>query len=440
MTNELAPWVPTAKDPFDLRRAGHLLRRAGYSGSLALRRELVRLGLPGALRRVFGEDDAGPDLGQTFFEDARALSSIERVREFRVWLALLGKRPLQQRMTAFWHGHFATSNKKITDPAAMLRQFATFDQLGLGPFDALAQAMARDPALLRFLDNDTNGKDHPNENFAREWFELFTLGRGNYSERDIREAARAFTGFFVSRGEFVFVSREHDAGDKELLGQRGAFDGGDVARIAVEHPASARFLATRWLRWLVHPEPKEEWIQALADCYRQNGRDVGKTLRVLLQSQLFFGEAAYRSKIKSPAELLIGTVRSLDARIPPKLLAQAMAEQGEAWGEPPTVEGWHGERAWLSPATWLLRSNAIAEWFAGKAGPLPIVDSAFARAKTPKERAQVALQLLLDGVVSETSRERLVAFATQQSGLTLPNLANLALLHAAANLPEYQLL
>ena len=164
-------------------------------------------------------------------------------------------------------------------------------------------------------------------------------------------------------------------------------------------PASARFLAAKWLRWLVHPEPQEEWIAQLAACYLEQGRDVGKTLRVLLQSQLFFGAQAYRSKIKSPAELLIGTVRSLDARIPPKLLAQAMVEQGEAWCEPPTVEGWHGERAWLSPATWLLRSNAIAEWFAGKAGPAPQVDGAFARAKLPAERVQVAVLLLLDGVV-----------------------------------------
>ena len=435
--NVLDPWVPSAKDPFDLRRAGHLLRRAGYSGSLALRRELVRNGLAAALRRVFGEDDTAPDLGQSFFEDARALGAIERVREFRVWLALSGSRPLQQRTTAFWHAHFATSNKKIADPATMLRQFATFDRLGLGTFDALAQAMARDPALLRFLDNDTNGKDHPNENFAREWFELFTLGRGNYSERDIREAARAFTGFFVSRGEFALVSREHDKGEKEILGQRGALDGGDVAQLAVEHAASARFLAAKWLRWFVHPEPEAPWIDALAQCYADNGRHIGKTLRVLLQSQLFFGEQAYRSKIKSPAELLIGTVRSLDARIPPKLLAQAMVEQGEAWGEPPTVEGWHGERAWLSPATWLLRSNAIAEWFAGKAGSAPQVDSAFARAKTPGDRAQTAILLLLDGAVSVDSRARLVAFASAQPAEPT---ANLALLHAAANLPEYQLL
>lgn len=439
MTSVLLPWQPTSADRFDLRKAGHLLRRAGYGGSLSERRDLVRGGVEAAVAKVFSDGATATDQGEQWLDAAFAFAEIARVREFRIWLALSGRRPLQQRMSAFWHGHFATSNKKVQDPRAMLRQFATFDRLGLAAFLELAQAMVRDPALLRWLDNDSNGKDHPNENFAREWFELFTLGEGNYQEPDVREAAAAFTGYHVANGEFVMVGREHDRREKTILGQRGAFTGDDVVRISIAEPCSARFLATKWLRFFVHPEPEAAWIEELQQCYVQGGRNIGTTVRTLLCSQLFFSPQAYRSKVKSPAELLLGAVRACGASVAPKLLGAELVNLGEAWGEPPTVEGFHGERAWLSPATWLLRSNTLGQLFLGQLGAFsPSPADLLARTEKPAARVQQAIDLLLDGEASPQSRARLLLFANNPLVRGPDGAA--ALLHATANLPEFHLL
>jgi uncharacterized protein (DUF1800 family) len=439
VTDWLAPYEPTAADPFDLAKAGHLLRRAGYGGPLALRQDLVRRGVDAAVAHVCGDGVAGADPAERWLEPLLAFDDVVRLRETRVWIALQGSRPLRDRATTFWHHHFATSNRKLQDPRALARQFATFDRLGLGAFDDLCAAMVRDPALLRWLDNDVNLRGRPNENFAREWLELFTLGRGNYTEDDVRAAARACTGHTVVRGEFAFVGGEHDHGEVDFLGARGRVDGDELARRTAAHAASARLLAAKWLRWFVHQEPEPAWVDQLAACYRQRARDVGATLRVLLRSRLFFSPVARRGIVKSPSEFVLGTVRACGARAAPKQLAHAIAAMGEAWGEPATVEGWRGGRAWLTPATWLLRSNFAAELFAGRLGPFaPGADALLAPAKSRADRAQLALDLLLDGDCSPASRERLLAFAASPAA-DGPGAAG-ALLHAVTALPEYQLL
>jgi uncharacterized protein (DUF1800 family) len=442
VTDWLAPYEPTAADPFDLAKAGHLLRRAGYGGALAERQDLVRRGVDAAVAQVCSDGDGAAgatDPAERWLGPLLALDDVARLRETRVWIALQGSQPLRDRVATFWHHHFATSNRKLQDPRALARQFATFDRLGLGAFDELCAAMVRDPALLRWLDNDVNLRGKPNENFAREWLELFTLGRGNYTEGDVRGAARACTGYTVVRGVLAFVRGEHDQGEVDFLGARGRVDGDELARRTAAHPASARLLACKWLRWFVHQDPEPAWIDALAGCYQQRQRDVGATLRVLLRSRLFFSPAARRSIVKSPSEFVLGTVRACGGRAVPKQLALAIAAMGEAWAEPATVEGWRGGRAWLTPATWLLRSNFAAELFAGRLGAFaPGADALLAPAKAPADRAQLALDLLLDGDCSPASRERLLAFAAS-SAADGPGAAG-ALLHAVTVLPEHQLL
>ncbi|MBL8729434.1 MAG: DUF1800 domain-containing protein [Planctomycetes bacterium] len=438
MSDPLAPFEPSARDPFDLAKVGHLLRRAGFAASLQTRRELVRAGLSAAI------DHVAPPLGRVapadaLLQEAIAFGDIERVRAFRVWLALQSVHPLRERTSCFWHGHFATSNQKVLDPRAMALQMATFDRLGLGTFDELLLAMCRDPALLRWLDNDVNTARQPNENFARELFELFSLGRGNYSEQDVRQAARAFTGWHVRDGVFHFQPHLHDDGDKQLFGADGAFDGGDVVAAVVRRPESAQFLARRWLRFFVHPEPDDADVTALAACYEQSGRDIGTTLVRLLRSRLFFSAAAYRCKVKSPADFVVGTVRLLGASAAPASLAATMASLGETWLEPPSVEGWHGERAWLSPAAWLLRSNFVADLLAGRHGRLrPHPAVWFRGLDRPADRARAAALLLLDGELDEPGRAGLLAVAQAQAGADAATAAA-AILHAAACLPEYQL-
>ncbi len=436
--NLLAPWEPTAGDAFDLPKVGHLLRRAGFAASLPVRRELAAGGVAAAVAHVApGTGAPAPD--EELLQQAIAFGDIGRVRAFRVWLALHAAHPLGQRLAYFWHGHFATSDKKLGDPRAMALQLATFDRLGALRFDELLLAMCRDPALLRWLDNHVNTKAKPNENFARELFELFALGRGNYSETDVREAARCFTGWHVRDGQFHFVAHLHDGGDKELFGHRGPLDGGDVVAAAVARRESAAFLAAKWLRFFVHPEPLAEEIDALAREYERNDRHVGATITTLLKSRLFFSPRAYRAKVKSPADFVVGTVKLLGGRAAPTELAAAMGALGETWLEPPSVEGWHGERAWLSPAAWLLRSNFVADLLAGRAGKLaPRPRTLFERLKQPHDVAKAAALLLLDGDVAAPDLVRLTEVARAHAGDA--DAAAAATLHAAACLPEYQLL
>jgi uncharacterized protein (DUF1800 family) len=437
MTELLAAWVPSRTDPFDLAKAGHLLRRAGFGASLPVRRRLVRGGVQKALAFVMPAD-LPPTPDAATLQDAIAFGDLERVRAFRVWLALHHEHRLAQRMSYFWHGHFATSNQKLADPRAMALQAATFDRLGLRRFDELLLAMCRDPALLRWLDNDVNTKAKPNENFARELFELFTLGRGHYAEADLREAARCFTGWHVRDGVFHFQPRLHDDGEKTLFGERGKFDGADVVARTVGRRDSSLFLAARWLRFFVHPEPAAAEIEALADTYERSGREVGATIRTLLASRLFFSPRALRSKVKSPADFVLGTVSALGARAAPTELAATMATLGESWLEPPSVEGWHGERAWLSPAAWLLRSNFVADLLARRSGKLaPAPRELLGSVRSPKAAASEAAALLLDGVIAPADLAHLTEVAAAHA--TDPDAQAAAVLHAAACLPEYQL-
>ncbi len=432
----LRPWEPTAADPFTLARVGHLLRRAGFGAPLRLRQQLVRDGVEAALAVVAPAGEPSP--ADALLQEVVALGDIDRVRAWRVWLCLQGAHPLRERLSSFWHGHFATSNRKLLDPRAMALQQATLDRLGLGRFDDLLLALCRDAAMLRWLDNDTNVKARPNENFARELFELFALGRGNYTEADIQAAARAFTGWHVRDGQFHFAGWLHDRGDKTLFGQTGPFAGEDVVRITVARPESAEFLARKWLAVFVHPEPLPAEVTALAACYRDHDRDIGATLRVLLRSHLFFSPRAFRSLVKSPADFVLGLVRSLGGRAAPADLGRAMGEMGESWLEPPSVEGWPTGRAWLNTATWLRRSNFAADLLAGRRGKLrPLPHELLAGLRRPEERVDAALDLLLDGVVSDDGRQRLLAFA--RSPAAQGDAGAAALLHATAALPEFQL-
>ena len=432
----LAAFEPTAQDPFDLAKAGHLWRRAGFGGSLAERQAQVEMGVSKAVDQMFAEGP-GEDVDSAF-EDALALADIPRIRAYRFWRMLRGRHRLRERMSFFWHCHFATSNQKVKSTSMMARQMATFDRLGLGTFDELLLAVSRDPAMIRWLDNDTNVKGRPNENYARELFELFALGRGNYTEQDIKEAARAFTGWHLRGESFRFLQGAHDKGDKTVFGKRGRFGGEDIVAMTVRRQASARFIARKLLAFFVHPEPTEEEIAALAALYQQKRRHLGNTLNVLLRSRLFFSNRAYRSRIKSPVDLAVCLVRSLDASVASLPLANAAGRMGQELLEPPTVEGWHEERAWVSSATWLLRGNFAARLFGGGFKLSPSVDELFKNHATPAQRADLGLRLLLDDAIPDSARERILAFA---KGPAVKGAGGVAvLLHAIQCLPEGQML
>lgn len=433
----LAPYLPSTEDPFDLIKAGHLLRRTGFGASLRERKKAVSEGLEATLAEVLAPAEADPFA--EFLEDVLARDEIERVRAWRFLVMLASPHRLRVRMSLFWHQHFATSNAKVGKPGWMARQQETFDRLGLGSFDELLLAAAQEPAMLRWLDAESSHKGRPNENFARELMELFALGRGHYGERDVQEAARAFTGWQVRDGRFREFAPWHDGGTKTVLGVTGPLRGEDVVRHVAGHAASARFLARKLLVEFVHPEPTEPEIAALAERWTREGHHVGRTLGALFASRLFFSPRALRSRVPSPVEFVLTVVRSLGARAAPAALARAAGRLGQVLLEPPTVEGWVEGRAWLTSATWILRRNFVVDLLRNEHGfhLAPRVEALFAKSAAPAARADLALAIVLDGAVDAATRLRIREFAADP--VCQGDGGIVTLLQAVWSLPEAQL-
>lgn len=359
----LAPYKPTRANPWDRAHAAHLLRRSGFSPSESEILQALEQGPAQTVRSMLepgGDSPSHDELDQL----GRALAVRDNIESLRGWWLLRmcrTTRPLAARMSVFWHNHFATSNAKVRSAALMLQQLRTLERDGLGRFEDLLLAVARDPAMIIWLDAELNVKGRPNENFAREVLELFSLGVGNYSEHDIREAARAFTGWQQRAGRFRVNSLAHDDGTKKVFGQTGRFDGADVIRLAVERPACGRFLAGKLLREFLCPEPPLELVDALAAALRENHFDIANTLGVLLASEAMFDARYARARIKSPVELVVGMVRSLELHVPASALASASSQMGQRLFEPPSVKGWNGHREWLNSATMLVRLNTATQ-------------------------------------------------------------------------------
>ncbi len=273
------------------------------------------------------------------------------------WLEdlVLSRAQLREKMALFWHGHFASRNLNIVYQQDMLHAIRTH---ALGNFGELLRAVSKSAAMLAFLNNQQNRKASPNENFAREVMELFTLGRGNYTEADIKEAARAFTGWgFNLKGEFVFRRQQHDAGEKTVLGKSGRFTGDDVLDMLLEQRQTAHFIARKLYRFLVNEEKiPEERVHQLGDQFFDSGYDIGKLLDAIFTSTWFYEPENIGCKIKSPVELWVGIRRTLpltleDAEV--QLLLQRAL--GQVLFHPPNVAGWPGGRAWIDSTALMLR-------------------------------------------------------------------------------------
>ncbi len=342
--------------------AASLLRRTGFCPSEREIREAVEAGFSETLEALFTRRDCRAH--DELDELGAALALREDIAALRGWWLrrmALTKRPLAARLAVFWHNHFATSHVKVRSAPMMLQQLRTIERHAFGLFEEMLIAMSRDPAMIVWLDNVDNVKGRPNENYAREVFELFSLGLGAYSENDIREAARAFTGWSQRNGRYRFVTAEHDFGPKEVLGARGVFDGDDIVRLAIAQPACGRFLATKLLREFVCPDPSETLVEAVAGRLRETKFDMQATLRTLFASEAFFDPELAAARIKSPVEFVMGVTRSLEIDAPANALADATSEMGQRLFEPPSVKGWDGHRRWLNSATMLVRLNGVSQ-------------------------------------------------------------------------------
>jgi hypothetical protein len=355
------------RGPWNERLAAHLLRRAGFGGSPQEIAAASRDGMEATVRRLlhFGPDPLpqAPQ-GDISFPIGVRPDPMQRRQAYLLtalwWLnrCLATPHPLQERMTYFWSNHFtsALGEKGIT-PDMIVGQYALFRRYALGNYAALTHAVTTDPAMLHYLDGIVNHAQHPNENYARELMELFTMGAGNYSEEDVRQAARAFTGFRVDRftRQPVFTPRLHDDGIKTFLGRTGNFDGDDIIDIIMQQPATARFMARKFLRAFVYDDPEPELIDAVADRFRSFGYDVGRLMGVLLRSNVFYSARAYRALVKSPFELVIGTLKMLGASGVGVRTIGALVQMGQVPLRPPNVAGWPGGRLWLNTGTYLAR-------------------------------------------------------------------------------------
>ena len=292
-------------------------------------------------------------------------AEFEKGVELRAWWLqemLQTTSPLSERMTLFWHNHFVSSQQKVKSGRLMLDQNLLLRRHALGNFGGMLHAVAKDPAMVIYLDAATNRKGQPNENFAREVMELFTLGEGRYSEQDIKEAARAFTGWSLERetGSFMWRQPMHDSGEKRVLGRSGNFDGDAVLDILLAQPGTADFIAGKLWREFVSPTPDPAALKLVAERFRGSGLDIRQALRALFLTRAFWAEENRGALVKSPVELVVGSLRTLEVSVPDALpLAFTVRNLGQDLFAPPNVRGWPGGEAWINSTTLLARKQFI---------------------------------------------------------------------------------
>ena len=383
---------------YSFEDAAHLLRRAGFGGTSEEIRTLQSLGPALAVEKLLAfsnndqTQDNPHDIEKTFTDVLQSSGKVNNAHGVSIlslqgwWLhkMLYTNQPLKEKMVLFWHGHFATGLDKVRNVFALRQQNELFRHLGTGKFDALTLEVAKDPAMLRYLDNDENIKAHPNENFARELMELFTLGvHGGYSERDVQESARAFTGW-TFRGskkdkanfnpQFSVVAKDHDTGIKTLLGQSGNFDGADVVRIVTHHPSSAQFMTEKIWRYFVSEELPENIHNDLVQIWTDSKLDIRELLRAILTSNAFYAPENRHNLIKSPLEYVIGSLRSVSAKLlleQELTLVNLLANQAQVPFYPPNVKGWDGGLDWIADTTLLNRIQFMGAISSGKLAMRP---------------------------------------------------------------------
>ena len=345
---EPSPIWDAGMDPFPKSRAEavRIARETGSSMGVAMLPE--------------GESRRLQPVVNTFFYGLRA-NAVETQRLATWWggRMLTSRRPLEEKLTLFWHGHFATGAGKVRDARMMHRQNEMLRANAAGNFRDLLLGILTDPAMLVYLDNGENRKDHPNENFGRELLELFTMGVGNYTERDIREASRAFTGWTNDALDFRFDADNHDFGAKTFLGRTGPFDGGDIIDIILDTPVTAEFIAGKLYRFLVREALDPATRAALGDTFRGAGYELRPLLRRIFLSRDFYSRASVATQIKSPVQLVVSTYRKLGLTELPTIpdFNRLTAGLGQTLFNPPNVAGWAGGRTWITPALLLERGN-----------------------------------------------------------------------------------
>lgn len=493
VNDSLRPISPKA---FDLRAARHLLNRAGFGGTPQQVAALQAMGLDGAVdflvdyekidrshlevpqydadlmrpptldeRRMLAEAARGgnpEELRARAREEFLRRQAEDRAQMNRIELWWLGRmiatpRPLEEKLVLLWHGHFATNHRTVHDSYLMLKQNATFRDHAAGNFADLAHAIVRDPAMIKFLNNEKNRKEKPNENLARELMELFTLGEGNYTEDDIKQGARALTGYGISDNDFHFYSTTHDHGQKTILGKTANFDGDSFVDQILTRPQCAIWVSFKlYKHFVADVEDRERidpaarsFVHQCADLLRDQRYELKPVLRALFKSQHFYDPSVVGNLIKSPAQFTVSAARTLGT--PTRsvaTLAGGMMMMGQKLFDPPSVAGWDGGRGWVNTSTLFVRQNIAAYMLSGK---LPFEDGwsrdkvdydpmALVKhlpEKSPEKVVDEIAATMIARPLGTDRRDHLVKFMKERSqGINSDSMLGLLLLVTA--LPEYQ--
>jgi uncharacterized protein (DUF1800 family) len=412
-----APAMVQAAAPMGFDEARHLLNRTSFAANVDDIETFARLTRAQAVDQLLAwtsnykiatpppgwiNDFESPRRLRTLSDEQRKIAQREQVDkgvELRRWWMtemLTTPSPLTEKMVLFWHNHFVSSLQKVRSPVLMYRQQLVLRKHALGYFGDLLHEVSKDPAMVIYLDNASNRKAQPNENFAREAMELFTLGEGNYSETDIREAARAFTGWSIDldTGDFMVRPLIHDDGIKTILGRSGTFDGDAVLDILLAQPATAEFIVAKLWREFVSPVPDAAEVKRIARVFRDNRYNVKVALRALLTSDAFYAAPNRAALIKSPVDLIVGTLRQFrfeTGDVTPLVLASR--QLGQDLFAPPNVKGWPGGEAWINSATLLQRKQLLERLF---------------RAQEPRVPAAMMTQVVDNQNDAAKARERVV--------------------------------
>jgi uncharacterized protein (DUF1800 family) len=432
----------------------HLLRRAGFGATQAELDQYTALGFAGAVDRLLSPDQVDDSATDQLLAPLTAnLAQPKQIEAAKYWWLtrmLYTQRPLQEKMTLFWHNHFATANSKVNNSALMLQQIQLFRDNGLGNFESLLQKVTRDPAMLIWLDNRLNRKASPNENYAREVQELFTVGIGNYTEQDIHEAARAFTGHTLDRSfTYVFNKNQHDTGTKTFQGQTGNFDADDVLGILARNPVTARFITTKLFTWFAYENPDASTIDRLANTFTSTNFDMRAVLRDIFMGPEFLSNQAFHGVIKQPVDYVVGSLKSLSVQNVGPDVTAVLRRMGQDLLNPPDVSGWRGGSAWINSTTLFERFNwgdrlamgrdSSKPYFADVAGQIQAQGIS-----TPDALVDYYLSLFVDGDVTPEARQTLLDYLNSPTPLALSDggavdLKGRGLVHLALATPTYQL-
>ena len=444
-----SPFEPSQAVPWDLKAVAHLFRRAGFAAN----RNQLEASLKSDPANVVGqlvanrEPEAFQNQMKNLVRAGLASGNVEQLAAQWIYRMLSTPAQLLEKTTLFWHGHFATSAAKVDDAELIQTQNDLLRHHALGDFSTLLLEISRDPAMLLYLDSASNRKSHPNENYAREIMELFCLGEGNYTETDVRELARCFTGWEIKRKKFRFNRYQHDRGEKSVLGQSGQLGGEEGVAIVSAQDNGPRFIVRKLIQFFVMDEPvaNDTLIEPLAVELRENDFRIQPTVQRILESNLFFSTRARGRRVRSPIEFSVGFLRALDGSTDSYKLAAATKQLGQGLYYPPSVKGWDGGRTWINSSTLLGRANLIRQLLDsgktrfGKTTLAEYLDGHGVR--NPSEMLDWIEPMLFAVTIPGATRDRIreMSFKSVDAGKNGRDQALKDALHILCSLPEFQL-